>query len=443
MKKIKKALLLTLTLTLVASAMLFAACSHTHDYNVLKYDESGHWYECLCGEKDESTTESHKGGTATCTAKAECEVCEQTYGVLNANNHVSSTYTYTKNNDGTYNEYYACCDNVKRENVQMDDKTFTVMSTDCVSCSNQTVKLSMIENQFFMNAADGTSFDGTPFTLTITLPETYLAVTSIDIANVWTNSGNTGVHAWLGTEEYSNGNSLLDGPTGWGGSWVEQSYNAGYNKILASGCAINGNQVVVTVQPSAGSQVIFAGFKFTYIVEHTHGSTYTYVKNVDGTYNKCYVCCGKVVSENVQMEEKTFTVNSTNSSSVSCTLGDGLVVNGGCLFMDGNAASYTVTITLPDTYKELTSITIAKVATSSTTNVYLSGNNTDTTKIVNGAHTYGQFLALETRATSDNIVAAGYKNDNNVITFTINRETATARVVLENITFTYLVEKTA
>lgn len=49
-----------------------------HDYTEQKFDTNSHWYECACGAKD--AIEAHKGGTATCTSKAICEVCNQPYG---------------------------------------------------------------------------------------------------------------------------------------------------------------------------------------------------------------------------------------------------------------------------------------------------------------------------------------------------------------------------
>ncbi len=83
-----------------------------HDYTELKYNENTHWYECVCGEKD--TTESHKGGEATCKALAICSICGQSYGTLA--NHVYESGackwcgeaeetegdTYTRNGDIIY-----------------------------------------------------------------------------------------------------------------------------------------------------------------------------------------------------------------------------------------------------------------------------------------------------------------------------------------------------
>ena len=64
---------------------------HVHDYKMLKYDTENHWYECECGEKQ--TVEKHKGGTATCTEKASCEVCREKYGELGECNYVNNICT--------------------------------------------------------------------------------------------------------------------------------------------------------------------------------------------------------------------------------------------------------------------------------------------------------------------------------------------------------------
>ena len=51
-------------------------------------DATGHWHRCAdanCTEK--LNFAAHSGGTATCTAKKKCEVCGQSYGELDPNNH--------------------------------------------------------------------------------------------------------------------------------------------------------------------------------------------------------------------------------------------------------------------------------------------------------------------------------------------------------------------
>ena len=50
-----------------------------HNYTKLKYNSDSHWH--ICSRCDHvGAPESHKGGTATCTKKAVCEVCKQAYG---------------------------------------------------------------------------------------------------------------------------------------------------------------------------------------------------------------------------------------------------------------------------------------------------------------------------------------------------------------------------
>ncbi len=54
-------------------------------------DEEYHWFTCECGA--EVDKEAHKGGEATCVAKAECDVCGQEYGDVNADNHFGGEAT--------------------------------------------------------------------------------------------------------------------------------------------------------------------------------------------------------------------------------------------------------------------------------------------------------------------------------------------------------------
>ncbi len=61
--------------------------------------------------------ESHTGGTATCTAKAVCEICGTAYGELDANNHSKTTFVYTANVDGTtHTKKYECCGEIALDN---------------------------------------------------------------------------------------------------------------------------------------------------------------------------------------------------------------------------------------------------------------------------------------------------------------------------------------
>ncbi|MBR2322632.1 MAG: hypothetical protein IKA54_03460, partial [Clostridia bacterium] len=62
------------------------AGEHTHEYTILNYDISNHWYGCVCGKIKEK--EAHTGGTATETENAVCSVCSQEYGVAVSGSHV-------------------------------------------------------------------------------------------------------------------------------------------------------------------------------------------------------------------------------------------------------------------------------------------------------------------------------------------------------------------
>ena len=81
---------------------------HTHTYGTTySSDSTGHWKTCTeCGANGEFS--KHTGGTATCTAKAVCETCDQPYGELGAHK-----LTKTDAKAATYTEagneaYWTC-----------------------------------------------------------------------------------------------------------------------------------------------------------------------------------------------------------------------------------------------------------------------------------------------------------------------------------------------
>ncbi len=68
------------------------ALNHGGKNDNLEYDENGHWSVCsACGVKD---YEEHSGGIATCGSQAQCNVCKQHYGSVDAENHL---HTYVEN----------------------------------------------------------------------------------------------------------------------------------------------------------------------------------------------------------------------------------------------------------------------------------------------------------------------------------------------------------
>ncbi len=79
----------------------------SHDYSVLKHSATEHWYECVvCNQEKEESRVSHFGGTATCSAKPACSVCDVVYGTFGADNHVGGTELRDVIEVGTINDGY-------------------------------------------------------------------------------------------------------------------------------------------------------------------------------------------------------------------------------------------------------------------------------------------------------------------------------------------------
>lgn len=126
----------TVTITIHAAQTDIYAAAETsyqlvisHKYSdTSKADDETHWRECACGEKTDvnnhaddnkdhkcdlcgKTLSEHTGGTATCKDKAKCEVCGESYGELDANNHTDLRHieakAATKTSEGNI-EYWYC-----------------------------------------------------------------------------------------------------------------------------------------------------------------------------------------------------------------------------------------------------------------------------------------------------------------------------------------------
>ena len=59
--------------------------NHTH-LSDWKFDETGHWKACSACNTDIEKT-AHSGGVATCTEAKKCEICNQSYGEFDPSNH--------------------------------------------------------------------------------------------------------------------------------------------------------------------------------------------------------------------------------------------------------------------------------------------------------------------------------------------------------------------
>lgn len=73
-----------------------------------RYDGTGHWKLCSCGEKMDEA--SHSGDAATCTSQAVCGVCGQPYGEKNMANHTGSEAWITT--ETTHTKVWSCCQTV-------------------------------------------------------------------------------------------------------------------------------------------------------------------------------------------------------------------------------------------------------------------------------------------------------------------------------------------
>ena len=116
----KKKLLLTLSLVVLMITTLVCAVgckkdeAHKHTWATeWSSDGETHWHACTgegcSAKKDES---SHEGGTANCTDKKVCTVCDNAYGEVDSSVHKSDEFVYVSNGDGTHTKKYKCCNAV-------------------------------------------------------------------------------------------------------------------------------------------------------------------------------------------------------------------------------------------------------------------------------------------------------------------------------------------
>ena len=80
--------------------------AHVAD-STYKYNADGHWTACATCGTPMSNQEAHTGGTADCQHKAVCDVCGQPYGELDASNHTGGIrWVQTAE---THQAFYLCC----------------------------------------------------------------------------------------------------------------------------------------------------------------------------------------------------------------------------------------------------------------------------------------------------------------------------------------------
>lgn len=130
----KKKLLLTLSMvvlmitTLVCAVGCKKAEAHKHTW-ATEWSVGGetHWHACTVegctAKKDEG---NHEGGTANCTDKKVCTVCDNAYGEVDSSVHKSDEFVYVSNGDGTHTKKYKCCNAVAAEPENCSGEAATV-----------------------------------------------------------------------------------------------------------------------------------------------------------------------------------------------------------------------------------------------------------------------------------------------------------------------------
>ena len=85
-------------------------------------------------EKTPCAEGEHRGGTATCSAKASCSECGFEYGECNLENLESEGFTYTKHDENTHIKKRVCCETETAENHRGGTATCSAKATcsDCV-----------------------------------------------------------------------------------------------------------------------------------------------------------------------------------------------------------------------------------------------------------------------------------------------------------------------
>ena len=101
-------------------------------FTYTKHDENTHIKKRVCCETE--TAENHRGGTATCSAKGSCSECGFEYGECNLENHESEGFTYTKQDENTHIKKRVCCETETAENHRGGTATCSAKATcsDCV-----------------------------------------------------------------------------------------------------------------------------------------------------------------------------------------------------------------------------------------------------------------------------------------------------------------------
>ena len=114
---------------------------HKWKTNEWSHDATHHWNECQnenCPVTDNSQKndyKEHNGGTATCIAKAVCDVCGTAYGETDASNHTGTeTWVTTAT---THEKKWSCCGAATVASAEHNWNTPTIAPATCTAAGNK------------------------------------------------------------------------------------------------------------------------------------------------------------------------------------------------------------------------------------------------------------------------------------------------------------------
>ena len=95
---------------------------HSYEWQT---DEDKHWQECsACGDKKADSEGVHTGGSATCATQATCETCNQVYGA------VSAEHNYSELRSDETEHWYVCVDCGQTSISSFQPHSYTQINSD-------------------------------------------------------------------------------------------------------------------------------------------------------------------------------------------------------------------------------------------------------------------------------------------------------------------------
>ena len=120
-------------------------------------EEHGISYSCC----NESWTENHSGGKATCVELAVCKLCGSSYGEIDAQNHANDRYTYLvrEDNPSMHDMFHSCCNLYIGKTYHSGGMATCLSPACCIHCGTSygNTDYSIHESDQFVYFANGAS----------------------------------------------------------------------------------------------------------------------------------------------------------------------------------------------------------------------------------------------------------------------------------------------